>query len=76
MQGATDRVAIEVDAGLGSGKTRARQGGGGRGRAGGGSYPTLGGGMSCEAAQARYVEDYEMGDTARPTSRRAPTATC
>ncbi|WP_437729017.1 hypothetical protein [Sorangium sp. So ce861] len=60
VQGATDRVAIEVDAGLDSAKA-ARAGGGAR-PSGGGSYPTLGGGMSCEAAQARYVEEYKLGN--------------
>ncbi|WP_437942391.1 hypothetical protein [Sorangium sp. So ce341] len=60
VQGATDRVAIEVDAGLDSAKAAARAGGGAR--PSGGSYPTLGGGMSCEAAQARYVEEYKMGN--------------
>ncbi|WP_437603766.1 hypothetical protein [Sorangium sp. So ce590] len=60
VQGATDRIAIEVDAGLGSAKV-ARQGGGAR-PSSGGSYPTLGTGMSCEAAQARYVEEYKLGN--------------
>ncbi|KYF99985.1 hypothetical protein BE20_57320 [Sorangium cellulosum] len=60
VQGATDRVAIEVDAGLGS--TKAARAGGGARPSGGGSYPTLGGGMSCEAAQARYVEEYKLGN--------------
>ncbi|WP_437339249.1 hypothetical protein [Sorangium sp. So ce394] len=61
VQGATDRVAIEVDAGLDSAKAAGRAGGGAR-PSGGGSYPTLGGGMSCEAAQARYVEEYKLGN--------------
>ncbi|WP_437841296.1 hypothetical protein [Sorangium sp. So ce1153] len=60
VQGATDRVAIEVDAGLGSGAKAARAGG--ARPSGGGSYPTLGGGLSCEAAQARYVEEYKLGN--------------
>ncbi|MRG90485.1 hypothetical protein [Polyangium spumosum] len=50
-------VAVEVDAGLGKGKS-GPAGGGGVVGGGGGKYPTLGGGMSCEGAQARYVEDY------------------
>ena len=50
-------VNVEVDAGLGKGKAGAA-GGGVVGGGGGGKYPTLGGGMSCEGAQAKYVEDY------------------
>ena len=62
VQGATDRVAIEVDAGLGAAKTA--RGGGGARAAGGGNFPVIsgGGGMSCEAAQARYVEEYKIGN--------------
>ncbi|WP_437683315.1 hypothetical protein [Sorangium sp. So ce131] len=60
VQGATDRVAIEVDAGLEGQKGAARAGG--ARPSGGGSFPTLGGGMSCEAAQARYVEEYKLGN--------------
>lgn len=65
VQGAIDRVAIEVDAGLGSSKARA--GGGTAARpSGGGNYPVLGGGMSCEAAQARYVEEFKIGNNGPP----------
>ena len=60
VHGPTDRVAIEVDAGLGSAKAGGPGGGVGR-PGGGGNYPMLAGGMSCEAAQARYVEEYKMG---------------
>ncbi|MGK4004578.1 hypothetical protein WMF31_18235 [Sorangium sp. So ce1036] len=63
VRDATDRVAIEVDAGLGGAKA-ARAG---RARpSGGGSYPTLGGGLSCEAAQSRYVEEYKLGNNGPP----------
>ncbi|MGK3993657.1 hypothetical protein [Sorangium sp. So ce1024] len=64
VQGATDRVAIEVDAGLDTAKG-AKRAGGAR-PSGGGSYPSLGGGMSCEAAQARYVEEYKLGNNGPP----------
>jgi len=52
-------VAVDVDAGLGAGKKGGPGGVGGPiGGGGGGKYPVLGGGMSCEGAQAKYVEDY------------------
>jgi hypothetical protein len=41
-------------------------GGGGPRPAGGGNYPILSGSMSCEAAQARYVEEYKMGGSDTP----------
>jgi len=49
---------VELDAGLHSTK---KKGGGGRvvGRSGG--FPILGGGQSCEAAQASYVEEMSVG---------------
>jgi hypothetical protein len=40
------------------------RGPGGPRPAGGGNYPTLAGSMSCEAAQARYVEEYKMANGA------------
>jgi eukaryotic-like serine/threonine-protein kinase len=58
-------LSVDVDGGLGAGKTPG--GGGGVPGPGGvnvgaGNHPVLGGGMSCEGAQARYVEDYsKMG---------------
>lgn len=50
---------VELDAGLNS--TKKKGGGGGRvvGRSGG--FPILGGGQSCEAAQASYVEEMSVG---------------
>jgi eukaryotic-like serine/threonine-protein kinase len=64
VQAATDRVAIEFDAGLGSSKSGPS--GGGARASGGGNYPTLSGGMSCESAQARYVEEYKLGNNGAP----------
>ncbi|MEO6601744.1 MAG: hypothetical protein ABIQ16_17840 [Polyangiaceae bacterium] len=51
---------IEVDAGLNN--TKAKKGGGG-GRVVGhsGGFPILGGGQSCEAAQASYIEEMSVG---------------
>ncbi len=40
--------------------------GGGPRAAGGGNYPILSGSMSCEGAQARYVEEYKMGNETPP----------
>ncbi len=59
VQGET-AVNVESEAELESGK-----GGPGRGSKGGvvgtsGGYPVLGGGMSCEGAQAKYVESYNL----------------
>jgi len=50
---------VELDAGLAG--TKKKGGGGGRvvGRSGG--FPILGGGQSCEAAQASYVEEMSVG---------------
>jgi eukaryotic-like serine/threonine-protein kinase len=66
VQGATDRTAIEVDAGLGGGQAKPGGGGSGVRASGGGNYPTLSGGMSCEGAQARYVEEYKIGNNGAP----------
>lgn len=51
-------IAIEVDGGLGSGKSGPAGAGGPVGGGGGGKYPVLAGGMSCEGARAKYIEDY------------------
>ncbi|HVY44347.1 MAG TPA: hypothetical protein VHB21_00650 [Minicystis sp.] len=58
-------VAVDVDGGL-AGQKSGAPGAGGPRTAGGGNYPVLGGGMSCEAAQARYVEEYKMGNNGPP----------
>ncbi len=55
-------TSIDVDGGLRSGKMVGDMspGGGGTGvRPGGGNYPQIAGGTSCEGARARYVEDYD-----------------
>jgi hypothetical protein len=51
---------VELDAGLNSTK---KKGGGGGGRVVGrsGGFPILGGGQSCESAQASYVEEMSVG---------------
>src|SRR5262249_8361108 len=59
-------VAVTVDVDGGVSASKSGRGGGGGPRAGGGttpgggSYPTLPGGQSCEAAQAKYVEEYKI----------------
>lgn len=50
---------IEIDAGLNSSKSH--KGGGGRVVGHSGGFPILGGGQSCEAAQASYVEEMSVG---------------
>ena len=61
---------VDVDAGIGGpGKTPGAGGTGhvfGGASPGGGSYPVLGGGMSCEGAAARYNEEYKMGGNNGP----------
>ena len=52
-------VNVELDGGLGSGKSGGVAGAGGPiGGGGGGKYPVLPGGQSCEGARAKYIEDY------------------
>jgi hypothetical protein len=59
IQGQTVTPNVEVSAGLGAGKPGAGGPmGGGAARPGGGSYPVVSGGTSCEAAQSKYVEDW------------------
>src|SRR5450432_1359524 len=50
---------IETDAGLNSSKSK--KGGGGRVVGHSGGFPILGGGQSCESAQASYVEEMSVG---------------
>jgi hypothetical protein len=64
VQAASERIAVEVDAGLNTSKGTGPGAGGVR--PGGGNYPVLGGGMSCEAAQSRYVEEYKIGGSEVP----------
>jgi hypothetical protein len=62
VQGQTTTPNIEVSAGLNAGAKTPGPGGGGGVAPGGGSYPVLAGGMSCEAAQSRYVEEFKIGN--------------
>jgi eukaryotic-like serine/threonine-protein kinase len=59
---------IEVDAGLGTGKDGKPGVGGGKFTGGGsGSFPQIAGGGSCEAAQAKYVEEFNLqGGNGKP----------
>lgn len=55
-------VNVDVDGGIGSGKDDKKPGGGGGHWTGGaGSFPTVAGGGSCEAAIAKYTEEYTIG---------------
>jgi hypothetical protein len=53
--------SVDVDGGLGTGKKTGPGGGPmpGGGAVGPGVHPVLAGGMSCEGARAKYVEDYD-----------------
>jgi eukaryotic-like serine/threonine-protein kinase len=51
-------VTVEVDGGL-SGKKTGGVGGPVAGGVGPGNHPVLSGGMSCEGARAKYIEDYD-----------------
>jgi hypothetical protein len=56
-----DAVSVDVDGGIGAGKKPVGPGGGpnpNAGTFGPGSHPVVPGGLSCEGARARYVEDY------------------
>ncbi len=52
-------LAVEVDGGLGAGKQAGQGGPAQGGYVGPGGRPVLPSGMSCEAARAKYVEDYD-----------------
>ena len=52
---------VELDAGLNSGKAKRGGPGGSRVVGHSGGFPILGGGQSCEAAQASYVEEMSVG---------------
>jgi hypothetical protein len=56
-------VAVEVDGGLAARKGTLAPGQGGPmpggGGVGAGNHPVLAGGMSCEGARAKYIEDYD-----------------
>jgi len=66
VQGRSEQVVVDVKSGLAAGKQGGPGGAGGPRPGGGGNYPMLAGGMSCEAAQARYVEEYKMGSDTPP----------
>ncbi len=58
-------TSVELDGGLAVGKSSRRRGGrrGGGGVVGkSGGFPQLAGGTSCSAAQAAYVEEYNIGE--------------
>ncbi|MEZ4298653.1 MAG: hypothetical protein R3B70_27120 [Polyangiaceae bacterium] len=61
---------VDIDAGISAGSKAGSPGGGGRvfggASPGGGSYPVLAGGTSCEGAAARYNEEYKMGGNNGP----------
>jgi len=57
--GTDNAVSIDVDGGLATSKKG--PGGAVGGGIGPGGYPVLAGGMSCEAARDRYVEEYNIG---------------
>jgi hypothetical protein len=65
VQGQSTTPNIDVSGGLNAG-AKARPGGGGGVAPGGGNYPVLAGGMSCEGAQSRYVEEYKIGGNNTP----------
>jgi len=54
---------VESDQGL---KSTKKGGGGARVKGTVGGFPQLAGGMSCEAAQAAYMEEMRMGEKGRP----------
>ncbi|HZF56281.1 MAG TPA: hypothetical protein VE093_47020 [Polyangiaceae bacterium] len=66
IQGQSTTPNIDVSAGLSAGKKGPGPGGGGGVAPGGGNYPVLAGGMSCESAQARYVEEFKIGNNGPP----------
>ncbi len=54
-------IAVEFDGGLKSAQRARPTGGGGFVGGGGGGLPVLAGGMSCEAARDKYVEEIRIG---------------
>jgi hypothetical protein len=53
-----EAVSVDVDAGLTAGKKTGPGGASMPGSVGAGGHPVLPGGMSCEGARAKYIEDY------------------
>lgn len=69
VQGQETTPNIDVSGALAAGKGPGGVGGPGGavgGPPGGGSYPVLGGGMSCEAARSKYVEEFKIGNSGPP----------
>ena len=66
VQGQSTTPNINVSGGLNAGAKAPGSPGGGGAVAGAGNYPVLGGGMSCEGAQSRYVEEYKIGGNNTP----------
>jgi hypothetical protein len=64
-------VAVETDAGLKGAVRKTPSGGGGVAAAAGGNYPVLSGGMSCEAAQEKYVQEINIGGSKGPADLTA-----
>ncbi|EYF07610.1 hypothetical protein [Chondromyces apiculatus] len=71
VQDRSGTIEVDVKSGLTNPNKQGGPGAGGTRPAGGGNYPVLGGGMSCEAAQARYVEEYKMGSSGTPADLTA-----
>ncbi|MFO0761807.1 MAG: hypothetical protein U0359_35530 [Byssovorax sp.] len=64
-----EATSVDVDGGLRAGKTQGPVvlgGGTGVRPPAGGNYPVISGGMSCDAARNKYVEDYRIGDNGPP----------
>jgi hypothetical protein len=67
VQGQTTTPNIDTSANLLAGKGPGQgPAGAGVGAPGGGNYPVLAGGTSCETAQSRYVEEFKMGNNGPP----------
>lgn len=64
-----ESLAVNVDGDLKGAKGAGRTGGGSR--SGGGNYPQLAGGLSCEAAQDKYTTEYKMGGAEGPADLTA-----
>ena len=58
-------VSVDIDGGV-KGSASARAAGVGGRLPTSGAYPMLPGGMSCEAARAKYVEEMKMGEKGQP----------
>lgn len=62
-------VNVDIAGGVKAGQNAAKAGAAGPGArlpTGGGGFPVLPGGMSCETAQSKYVEEMKMGEKGAP----------